>query len=493
MPLFSGAIQLFKKLREYEILLFGLFLVALPLIVVGIYNHPAASDYFYQMAAIREQGYFGALNWFYNTNMGRFFTLWILFFYFQSLGFLGFKIIAPILIALLVATVYILTRTVIPKTVSRTSAITLTCTIMILYLGYMPSIMEGLFWTAGSLMYQVAAIMLLLFLFFLIAEKRTSKKSIKFLLRAITMIVLLLTVWSHEIVMIFALFLLASSCIYSFFKKKVIDTYYLALLFVGILASIPVIFAPGILMRQMRNQHIYDFTFTGIQTILYTGRELFSWIFSPALLLFTALWTPLCIEIKKHTKITVQIIANPLLCALLMLGMLLFSHAVSFWNIGFSPLRLQNILFLFFLLLWFYTSFTVVSMLVDRKSTILEAITKALLYRGVMSTLCIIAVLISLRSSHAIVAIRDLASGIAYRFDQELLARYEVIESAPKDQILVVEPLYNYPTSLFFGDITQDEKNWLNDYYARYFGIKGIKINSASAPPLPIVFKKTQF
>ena len=75
---------------------------------------------------------------------------------------------------------------------------------------------------------------------------------------------------------------------------------------------------------------------------------------------------------------------------------------------------------------------------------------------------------------------KDLLSGEAQGFYEESLERAEKLESfSPlRDTIIVIQPLYSRPESIFIYDITTDHKHWLNETYTAYYKLrnKGISI-----------------
>lgn len=71
--------------------------------------------------------------------------------------------------------------------------------------------------------------------------------------------------------------------------------------------------------------------------------------------------------------------------------------------------------------------------------------------------------------SNISVAWRNLVSGSAARYDQQLLDRYELIENSDQD-VTVVPALEDVPKTIFFDDITSAAADWRNSSYARFFG-----------------------
>ncbi len=77
--------------------------------------------------------------------------------------------------------------------------------------------------------------------------------------------------------------------------------------------------------------------------------------------------------------------------------------------------------------------------------------------------------------SNISVAWRNVLSGSAARFDQQLLARYDQIKKSDESEMSVPR-LTDTPNTIFFDDITSDPKDWRNTSYARFFGTQTIRL-----------------
>ena len=67
----------------------------------------------------------------------------------------------------------------------------------------------------------------------------------------------------------------------------------------------------------------------------------------------------------------------------------------------------------------------------------------------------------------------DIRFGIAKRYDQEMIQRYEHIRASKSDTVCIT-PLKNVPKSLCFDEIKTNEKHLWNKCYATYFEKKVI-------------------
>ena len=70
-----------------------------------------------------------------------------------------------------------------------------------------------------------------------------------------------------------------------------------------------------------------------------------------------------------------------------------------------------------------------------------------------------------------------IANGRAAQFDREANNRAKLsLES--KGQDLTVEPFSVKPSLLFLQDLTDDPNEWPNNDYARFYGLKSVKISN---------------
>ncbi len=469
-----------QKISPLTILGSGFFFAVVPLILVGLYNHPMRDD-FWQSNLVQEYGFWGAQSYIYNNIMGRYFAMFLLSGAFALPDFVSSKVIAIVVIAILFSALYFFLKTVLARNISRADILLATIVILLLYLGYMPSIVEGLFWVTGALMYQSSVVVTLLFIICFMRQKQEVLWYRRAWHYILTVFFLLAMVGSTEI---HVMVVLSGSLVVLFFhlfKRKKIIPFHLFLIVCAIFASMVVIYSPGNAARIENTVLKYDVTHTVVTSVTHSMRELFTWIFSPTLLLSTLLFIPLFLKIRT-SGYTSRYYFRPRMHVIGFLVILLSSHAAALWYSGHSPDHLNNILYLFFLLSWFFGAYIVFLIFLDRYPDIHQVISRYFT-KSVLSLLCLIVVLTSFRSSHSMVVFRDLYSGTAYRFDQQLRERYTFINNAPKNKTVVVEPLKDYPQSLFYYDITTDKESLFNRIYAQHFHLEAIQLSPIYMSP----------
>jgi uncharacterized protein DUF6056 len=71
----------------------------------------------------------------------------------------------------------------------------------------------------------------------------------------------------------------------------------------------------------------------------------------------------------------------------------------------------------------------------------------------------------------------DFATGRLRRFDAAMSRRYETLAAcrANRAESCVVAPLIDPPASLYVVDVSADPTHWINEGYARYFGVSRVR------------------
>jgi len=349
-----------------------------------------------------------------------------------------------------------------------------------MYLGYMRSIAEGLFWISGALQYQVAAMVTILFLLFLIRRQTDAEISsrTRALYRGIALVFLVCAIGSNEIIMALLMLFTATLFFWDWYRNKRIHFFYLLVVGTATLASLAVILAPGNVVRLNYYADIYSVSRLNLfLVILQSGiRAILDgsyWIFGTPLLATTIILLPVCVAISKYYKNYRSILLNPIFVCSMLGGVLLLGNGVAVWSLGYSPpFRAKNMLHLFCLLLWFYMFVVCIHSSKKIESVAERILSRQSIYIGSI----IIFIATTLISSNITLAWKDLLSGTAMQYDSELQQRYAYIRDKKDDPIVEVPPLSAYPSSIFNSDLTKNENEWLNEQQAEYFGVKALRL-----------------
>jgi len=67
-------------------------------------------------------------------------------------------------------------------------------------------------------------------------------------------------------------------------------------------------------------------------------------------------------------------------------------------------------------------------------------------------------------------------SGKAFNYNYEWTKRIKKMNLADKNAVCEIPSFSMYPSSIFNEDITSDDLNWNNKEFARYYGVKGVRV-----------------
>jgi hypothetical protein len=79
----------------------------------------------------------------------------------------------------------------------------------------------------------------------------------------------------------------------------------------------------------------------------------------------------------------------------------------------------------------------------------------------------------------------DLVSGRLIAFDREMLERESTLRECriAGDTICDIEPIRTIPASFFVLDASRDARYWVNNAYARYFGLTQVRLRPEDSSP----------
>lgn len=406
--------------------------------------------------------------------MGRFFAIGLMSIYFQYFGDLGPKLLPLILITSLSLTIFALLRTVMPKTVPIRYVTFISGILMILYVGYMRSAVEGLFWISGALQYQAAGIITLLFIIFLVQEKKKDNSiSQKTLYRWLTLATLLFAIGSNEVILALIITLVTVLFFWDLLKNKRPNGFYLFVLLIGVVTSLVVILAPGNSVRFDYFPDRFNVWLTLYKTTAHVILDTTYWLFGTPLLFATLILLPVFASLAKQVSAKQSILFNPLLIISTLVILLFIGNGVAVWSTGSGlPDRAKNMLHLFLLLLWFYgvfatlQSYPVLTYMIEKFSTV----------RRLKIGVVIVFVTTIATSSNITLAWRDIVTSKAAHYNSELDQRYRLITEKRGEAVIEVKPLLSYPPTIFNTELKANEKDWVNTSWSLYFNVSTLRI-----------------
>ncbi|MCY7349680.1 MAG: DUF6056 family protein, partial [Cytophagaceae bacterium] len=227
--------------------------------------------------------------------------------------------------------------------------------------------------------------------------------------------------------------------------------------------------APGNAVRIGSNPEGRQLTAALVACFKTMLRQIWLWL-DVGVLTSTGLFALLMYQ-RPRTDFLLSI--NPLITFLGWVFLLAFLFLPHYYGVGVHvppPDRVLDSVHFFFLLGWFYN----VAVLITWLSRFAPDSSQKVF--SLPKTWWILAFILAIYSTKypAIrLMYKDLLSGTAYRYDREMYARYEKLQTIPGDTATVA-PLKNVPASLFVEDIRTQPQHLWNRCYADYFRRKTV-------------------
>ena len=469
-----------RQKMVYWLIIAGGIYTILPFLLIARYNQPSADDF---AGAVRDGHYtfLWVLKDSYLHWSGRYFANVVaranpLLHH----SFVGYKWYAVLLLVFFSIALFVMIRECTMRYLSGLQTLSLTCLLLFLYITAMPSTAEGFYWFSGSYVYQIANIFFMLLVAGILKLNRQCSQIYKALYFFVAAVLAVCIVGSNEISLIITCSTMAFFAVFTKHPQKKRNGLLIVLLAICCVCGCIAAFAPGNFERMDAMQE-------------YSKSPV--WAFAGAAGITTVYATQWAIPMLVCTILYIPLFGNPLakkmiaLCFLvtikskhsIVLFILLFLLMQLFvvWVAGGSNLgRIENVVYLFLLLGWFFNvQLLVLRHHVKQKNAIVYP--KPLL--ALVAMLFVMSVLdINNNISTAYV---DLLSGKAKTYATELQDRLRLVKQCGTDTCLV-PALTDLPKTIFFTDIkcTTDTLDfWMNKAYAQYTGAKYVLVDS----PLP--------
>jgi hypothetical protein len=458
---------------KYSLLILFIAVQA-PFVLNTFYNYPAADDFCYASFS-KHDGFFSAQQTWYNGWSGRYFASALLSLNPIIVGWNdGYKFIALALFVSLNLVLYFLLNYISGKKLSKVTVATLSFGMAFLYLFKMPTVVEGFYWLAGALTYQVSVILSILLILLVLKQFDENTKH-KNILLVLSSVLIAAICGSNETIMVILTLVLASATGLNFIKSKKINFRLSILTIVSIVSSLIVYFAPGNAVRQAAIGVInHDLKYSIKESLIQTLSYFYDWVTNSPILILSIFFIPIAkIIYDRNASIVKKLYINPILSSALLIGLVAVSFFTGYFGAGIMiPIRAINITYIVFLVMWFYNLFNIVCFFEQRKKFNFNA---PPFY--VLAGLFVLLILFIPKSYNIRLAARDFVKGDSYQYAQEWNQRFNLIDNCKKEGATLCEvPLIKRrPPTLFFGDITPDTKDWVNVCVTSFYRIGDIK------------------
>lgn len=462
--------SLLKQTKFQNLVIGGLLLlIIIPVFILAIFNHPSVADDYCFAYVTRDYGFWKGQKFYYDGWSGRYWTNFLFHATPLAFGCFWFVKVMPFIIVTLLfhATYVVAGEFFFLKKISE--KLVVTASFLILFLGCIPSVVDIYYWYTSVFIYPIAIVYWLYLIVVINRFYQEKYKKIQIWVAILAGVLVFFIIGSNEIMMIFLVGLLGLTGLYKLIFHRKIDFFIAFLLIVAAFSSYLVISAPGNAVRMTGGNVLGG----GIKIALEKGvksffKESFHWIFFTPILPFSIIFIAFLTNFKEKLKGSIYQVNRIAAFGAFSLLITLMLFGIHYGNDMGIPARVLNVIFGFFIIGWFYNlTLWVVQTVLSDKVKINTLIT---LISGVW-------IIINLILSPALeMMYSDILKGTAFRYDQEMVKRYALIQGSKKDTIAVT-PLQNKPESLYFDEIKNNEKHLWNKCYAEYFQKKVIILN----------------
>ncbi len=450
--------------------------VFIPFIVLCFFAHPAADDYTYN-----------AVSPFWSTQLelfkhwnGRYSANFLVMSNPILWGSVAiYRLAALFLLFLMPLSIFFVLTSILENAFARKQKIVFTCIIAALVLCLVPSLPEGVYWYPGAVTYIFGCIVAMFYIGMAIRYFNRDifiNTSIHF---TICIVLLFLSIGFNEVQMLLLLY--GHLFVWLQVKGNKEFRIFLSLLLLCIMFSCLIFFAPGNYYRETHFSNSHLLLHSLGMTILQMGRFFLSWVFYIPLLLASILFAPISLKLGKRSPLSGSLgNYNPRTIFGFLLAILFLCIFPAYWNMGIlGQHRTVNTACFFFIPSWFLFVHSMY------KRYGLSGRIAQLLNRLPKSSLPLLLAASLLLSGNCGTALREFTNGKIVGFDKEVNTRTALLSNAKRQGLkeITLPLLQNKPVSLFVVDIQPGCDDWVNEVYARYFGLE--KICADSLPNTP--------
>jgi hypothetical protein len=438
-----------------------LLLMLVPLFWLSFYNHPAADDYVITVTAW-QKGFFGAQKYWYNNWTGRYFSFATMSFTPLFFGaYWAYKLNTLLYLIIMLTVAYWLSNLLF-KNLGRQIMLTISAAFLFVHFIAMPDIAQGLFWQSGLYACYLGIILSLLLFGCVVKFYRT--KNYIFLILACILCAAI--IGSYEFFMAIT-DLLALLLFAHFLSKRRFDFPAFVIVLVCIICSIVVIMAPGNAVRNGLLPHRHQFWFSIFKASEYGVYYMLNWaLFVVPVLII--IYDHIDKKLPNHPGSIFQI--PPIYPILFGFFASIIGMFIGFWSLGERPpLRAINLLFFYFLVSSIYFLICLVNYIRNKGYNFKISATIK------MGAYLFLLILIAFKPNNFTNAYKDMFSGNAQKFDEQMMARRNYLLQSKADTC-TVERIKNIPKTLYFIEPPSDTTDLEYKAFCSFYNKKRITI-----------------
>ncbi|MGA8259637.1 MAG: DUF6056 family protein [Arenicellales bacterium] len=465
--------------RYYAPVLVLLIAAVVPFFLLVHYAQPSADDFCYA-DMFRHNTFWNGIKEQYLGHKGRYATLFFTA-AFHRLGgmLLTYQYAMFLFLAALSVAAYVFVRALFEDATSPKRTIFLALALGALYLDTMTKVSATLYWLDGALQYQLGAVFVLLSLAALLTLHRTGRWPPA----AAACACIFVAVGATEIAMMTLAAVVAVMAFNRMYLTGRDRKQWTAVILVTVLSSALLLLAPGNYVReQYAAPGAGRFWLSFSNAWYYGGGLLADWLSRPVFWLATAAFIAPALRLVYLDGVRRKAGWGRLAVIVALVPGLQWSFVFALWFAAADnpPDRMQNMMYLLFLIGWFTAVLELVAVIAGRcRLPFTDQVFPPALRAGNLAVAVLFAIFLVVQG-HTPTAWGDLVHR-ARGYERQMQQRYATIANANEQskstndhRVVVLHRITDPPSLLMYTDIQPDPRNWRNTCFARYFGLKAV-------------------
>lgn len=428
--------------KEKNIAIVVGILVLVSYAMVSMYCHPSGDDFTYALKGLDGNFLSMVLNERCDTN-GRYTSNFLMLFSPLNWGgFVGYKLMPVLLIALLFIGLTVFFRIMIKR-----HSVLLAAVCAVISFSIMPDITEAIYWYTGAWTYTPSALLFLMASAVVIKLQSKLKPTHHF----VVLVLMMLFSGFNETI---ALYGLTASLVFAIKTK----THRFSLLYLTLSVSLFafVYTAPGNHVRTMQFEDSHLVLYSLGMSSLYSIRFMGEWLLNPAFFLWLVFLLRLRIEDTVIAKL--QFLRNPITIIIILVAPVFIGCLGPIFSTGmlgqYRTANLASLLFIPF--------FTLI--VLGNRDYLSEKLKFPLLQKFAFPLLIIFLLI----WKNQFYLFQEIINTEIVQFDEEMNQRYALIEACEESQCFIPE-IQHQSKTLFVYKLNNDPEHWWNKSYQLYF------------------------
>jgi len=252
-------------------------------------------------------------------------------------------------------------------------------------------------------------------------------------------------------------------------RYKKVDSFFLVLLALALVFSSVVFLSPGNTNRMSQTNN-HQFLFSLKSSIAEAIDVLGNWWWIGAFIIFSAFKITTDTISEKTENRFVSVYLNPFLVLLLIFGIVAAGFFTCYWSLGlYPPMRMINTIYFYFIIGSLYTGICIA---VKLKKTGIKI--PDIPFSQMLVPLLLMVYVYKYQNNLS-TAYFDLKDGVARKYDEELMNRYNFLYTSDC-KTCEVEKIVHIPKTLYFNGLDEKTDFSMVESYSKYFGKDWIKV-----------------